>query len=239
VSPRRIPKLSAIVKPATLFKFQNALIDRKYRILFSSSDRLRKTGPKGPSAELIAAIVEMKRRNPKFGCVRIAQQISRTFGLDIDKDVVRRVLAKHYRPDDSGSTGPSWLTLIAQSKDSLWSLDLFRCESILLRSHWVMVVMDVFTRRIVGFGVERGDIDGISVCRMFNHAIAGQQLPKHVSTDNDPLFRFHRWLANLRVLEIDEIKSVPNVPVSHPFIERVIGTLAPRVSRSRVLLECA
>jgi len=40
-------------------------------------------------------------------------------------------------------------------KDSLWSVDLFRCESILLRSHWAMVVMDVFTRRIIGFGVER------------------------------------------------------------------------------------
>jgi len=225
VSPHRIPKLSAIVKSATLLKFHKALIDRKYRILFSSSGRPRKTGPKGPSAELITAIVELKRRNPKFGCVHIAQQISRTFGLDIDKDVVRRVLAKHYQPGDSGCDGPSWLTLIAQSKDSLWSVDLFRCESILLCSYWVMVVMDVFTRRIIGFGVERADIDGISVCRMFNHAIAGQSLPKHISTDRDPLFRFHRWLANLRVLEIDEIKSVPNVPVSHPFIERLIGTL--------------
>lgn len=85
--------------------------------------------------------------------------------------------------------------------------------------------MDVFTRRIIGFGVERADIDGLSVCRMFNRAIAGQHLPKHVSTDHDPLFRFHRWLANLRVLEIDEIKSVPYVPVSHPFIERLIGTV--------------
>ena len=88
-----------------------------------------------------------------------------------------------------------------------------------------MVVMDVFTRRIIGFGVERASIDGVSVCRMFNHAIAGQPLPKHISTDHDPLFRFHRWLANLRVLEIDEIKSVPYVPVSHPFIERLIGTV--------------
>ena len=115
--------------------------------------------------------------------------------------------------------------LVAQAKDSLWSIDLFRCESIVLRSFWVMVVMDVLTRRVIGFGVERAHIDGVSVCRMFNHAIAGQQLPKHVSTDNDPLFRFHRWLANLRVLEIDEIKSVPNVPISHPFVERLIGTL--------------
>ncbi len=132
VNPRRIPKLSAIVKSATLFKFHKALVDRKYRMLFSSSGRQRKPGPKGPSAELIAAIVEMKRRNPKFGYLKIAQQISHAFGLDIDKDVVRRVLAKHYQPGDPGSSGPSWLTLIAQTKDSLWSLDLFRCESILL-----------------------------------------------------------------------------------------------------------
>jgi putative transposase len=213
------------VKSATLLRFRKALIDRKYRNLFSSSGRPRKPGPKGPSAELIAAIVELKRRNPKFGCVKIAEQIAHSFGLDIDKDVVRRVLAKHYRPDDSGCDGPSWLTLIAQAKDSLWTIDMFRCESILLRSFWVMVVMDVFSRRIVGFGVERADIDGVSVCRMFSRAIAGKPLPKHVSTDIDPLYRFHRWLANLRVLEINEIKSVPHVPVSHPFIERLIGTL--------------
>lgn len=167
----------------------------------------------------------LPRRIPKFGYVRIAQQIAHAFGVEIDKDVVRRVLAKYYRPGDSGTNGPSWLTFIGHVKDSLWCVDLFRCESILLRSHWVLLVMDVFTRRIVGFGVERAYIDGVSMCRMINHAIAGQPLPKHVSTDHDPLFRFHRWLANLRVLEIKELKSVPYVPVSHPFVERLIGTI--------------
>ena len=225
LSARRIPKLGVLIKPATLFKFHKALVDRKYRLLFASSLRRRKPGPKGPSAELIAAIVELKRRNPRFGSVRIAQQISHAFGVNIDKDVVRRVLAKHYRPGDCGTNGPSWLTFIGHLKDSLWSVDLFRCESILLRSHWVMLVMDVFTRRLVCFGVERTNIDGVAVCRMFNDAIAGQPLPKHLSTDHDPLFRFHRWRANLRVLEIEEVKSVPYVPVSHPFIERLIGTV--------------
>ena len=167
----------------------------------------------------------MKQRNPRFGCVRIAQQIAHAFGIEIDKDVVRRVLARHYRPGDASDTGPSWLTFIGHAKDSLWSVDLFRCESILLRSHWVLLVMDVFTRRIIGFGIERAYVDGISVCRMFNHAIAGKSPPKHLSTDHDPLFRFHRWLANLRVLEIVEIKSVLYVPVSHPFVERLIGTI--------------
>ena len=110
-------------------------------------------------------------------------------------------------------------------KDSLWSVDLFRCETLLLRSHWVMVVMDVFTRRIIGFGIERADLCGASLCRMFNQMIVGQSLPQHLSCDHDPLFRFHRWLANLRILEIEEIKSIPYVPVSHPFVERLIGTI--------------
>ena len=211
VRQRCIAKLATILKPTTLLKFHKALVDRKYRLLFSSSAHRRKPGPKGPSEEVIAA---MKSRNPKFGYMRIAQQISNDFGVEIDKDVVRRVLAMYYRPEDSDSNGPSWLSLFAHTKDSLWSVDLFRCESILLHSHWVMLVMDVFTRRIIGFGVERAYIDGISVCRMFNCATCGESKSTRLSTDHDPLFRFHRWLANLRVLEIEEIKSVPYAPVS-------------------------
>jgi len=136
--------------------------------------RKGKPGPKDPSAELIQAIVELKQRNPRFGCLRIARQINKAFGVDINKDLVRCVLAKHYRamPDDNG---PSWLTFPGHTKDSLWSIDLFRCESILLKSHRVLVIMDQFTRRIIGFGVPAGDVDGIALCRMFNTATASQQ----------------------------------------------------------------
>lgn len=225
IRPLRISKLSALLTTGTLLKFHKALVDRKYRVLFSSTGNRGKPRPKGPSPELIAAIVGMKSRNPKFDCVRIAQEIADAFGIELNKDVVRRVLEKYYQPDNPGSNGRSWLTFIAHSKDSLWSMDLFRCESIVLRSHWVMVVMDVFTRRIIGFGVHVGDVDGVAVCRMFNSAVSGQPLPKHISTDHDPLFSFHRWRANLRVCEIDEVKSVPYVPTSHPFVERLIGTV--------------
>jgi transposase InsO family protein len=64
--------------------------------------------------------------------------------------VVRRILEIHFRPKAS-SGGPSWLSFIGHAKDSLWSLDLFRCESAKLRTYWVLAVMDQFTRRIVGF----------------------------------------------------------------------------------------
>ena len=84
--------------------------------------------------------------------------------------------------------------------------------------------MDQFTRRIIGFAVHAGDCDGVSYCWMFNEIISGKALPKYLSSDNDPLFLFQRWCANLRVIEIDKIKSVPGTSTSHPFIERVIGT---------------
>jgi len=223
VSRKRLRKMGVILQPSTLLYFHQALVKRKYHLLYSSRKRSR-PGPKGPSKELIDAVVEMKRRNPRFGCRKIAEQISSAFGIELNKDVVRRILIRYYRPLPGGA-GPSWLTVIGHARDSLWSVDLFRCESILLNSYWIMIVMDVFTRRIIGFGVAPADLDGPAVCRMFNRVIAKRTPPKYLSSDNDPLFRFHRWRANLRILEVDEIKTIPFTPRSHPFVERLIGTV--------------
>ena len=99
----------------------------------------------------------MKRRNPRFGCRKIAEQVSRAFAVEINKDIVRRILIQHYRPVPGGD-GPAWLTVIGHAKDSLWSVDFFRCESILLKSYWVMVVMDVFTRRIMNSHRTEGEL---------------------------------------------------------------------------------
>jgi hypothetical protein len=92
IKPRRIPKLSAIIKSSTLLKLHKALVDRKHRILFSSTGHRRTRGPKGPSPALIAAIVEMKARNPKF--------------------VASALLSRSLRPSASRSTrmsfGASW-----------------------------------------------------------------------------------------------------------------------------------
>ena len=85
--------------------------------------------------------------------------------------------------------------------------------------------MGRFTRRIIGFGVHAGNVDDVVLCRLFNKAISKMGHPKYLSTDNDPLYRYHRWKANLRILDVDEIKIVPNVPRSHPFVERLIGTV--------------
>src|ERR1700736_1684129 len=105
--PGRLIRSAIVLKPSTLLSLHRTLKKRKYRLLFSSKAR-RKAGPKGPSQEVMAAVVDMKQRNPTWGCPRIAQQIALAFGIPINKDVVRRMLAVRDRPEPD-SAGPSWL----------------------------------------------------------------------------------------------------------------------------------
>ena len=78
---------------------------------------------------------------------------------------------------------------------------------------------------MIGFSVHAGCVDGATLCCMFNKIISHKQPPLRLSSDNDPLFLYQRWQANLRIYEIEEIKTIPYTPISHPFIERLIGTI--------------
>jgi hypothetical protein len=52
-----------------------AVVLRKYRLMFAPKHRT-KPGPKGPTGDLIRAVLEMKKRNPTWGCPQIADQIN-------------------------------------------------------------------------------------------------------------------------------------------------------------------
>ena len=222
MTPKRIGKSAIAVTASTLLDFHRALVTRKYSRLYSKKNA-SKPGPKGPSKDLIKLVVETKERNPSYGCPRIALLVGSVLGAAIDEETIRRILNRHYRP--LPGKGPSWLLPIGNSHNKLWSMDLFRLESVFLRSFWVMIVMDQFTRKIIGFSVHQGTVNGGTICCMLNKIAAGKSWPKHLSTDNDPLFEYWLWKANLENnYHIDEIKTVPHCPWSHPFVERLIGS---------------
>ena len=78
--PARVVRSAIVLKSSTLLHLHSVLRQRKYRMLFSPGRR-RRPGPKGPDKDLIEAAVAMKRRNPGWGCPRIAQQIALAFGV--------------------------------------------------------------------------------------------------------------------------------------------------------------
>src|ERR1700676_4620989 len=80
VRPTRLLRSAIVLKPSTLLALHKAMSKQEYRMLFSPNRR-RKPGPKGPSVELIHAVVEMKQRNPNWGCPRIAQQVALAFHI--------------------------------------------------------------------------------------------------------------------------------------------------------------
>ena len=51
-----------------------------------------------------------------------------------------------------------------------------------------------------------------------------ETLPKYLSTDNDPLFKSAAWSMLMYAFQLEELKSTPRKPWTHPFVERVIGS---------------
>ena len=63
------------------------------------------------------------------------------------------------------------------------------------------------------------------MCHLFTTATAGKGVPTYLSSDHHPVFTSHGWKATVHGLGVKEIKTIPYVPVSHPFVERLIGTV--------------
>ncbi len=188
--PGRIRKAAVVLKPATLTKFRRALFSRNYHRLFSSQKN-EKPGPKGPSDDLVRVIVEFRRRNARFGCPRIAQQINKAFGLNIDKDVVRRVLAKHYHPEHYDG-GPSWLTFFRHTTaESLWSIALFQCKSILRIILSSLLAIGQCTRRIIGYGIAGCHSDQTVFFSLLATGVPVVEASNLLSPAYDPPFSHH------------------------------------------------
>src|SRR3979490_2935204 len=60
IRPGRLIRSATVFKPSPLLRLHRALIQRKYHRLFSST-RPMKPGPKGPSQDVIAAVVDLKQ----------------------------------------------------------------------------------------------------------------------------------------------------------------------------------
>ena len=218
----RVFRSATVLRPSPLVRLHDLLGKPKYRMLFSAKGR-SPAGPQGTQPR-------SARRN------RGHETAQSDLGLSAHCPAHRvgfRCRDRQGRgsPDLEHSLpaqtelGGSILADVSRSRQALWSCDLFRCESAPLRTYWVRVGMDQFTRRVIGFGVPPGTVDGPALSRMFRRAIRGQGLPKYLSADQDPLDRFHPGQANLRVLEVTEVQTVPYVPLAPPLVERLSGTI--------------
>src|SRR5262249_45290437 len=145
--------------------------------------------------ELIDVVVAMKQRNPTWGCRRIAQQISLAFA--------RRYRQRRCTQDSCSafSAKDGFIGSILAYIPWPYEGQFMERRSVSL---WISHITNALgsgghgsiQRRIIGFGIHRGIVDGTARCRMFQQAtIWRKSSPEYLSTDNNPLFRFHQCQA--------------------------------------------
>ena len=107
-----------------------------------------------------------------------------------------------------------------------------------------MVVMDVFTRRIVGFGIEPAHIDGVSVCRMFNdafNAVARNKdvdfFPKEIEAEHAKLCDFLYDNVNNGVYKAGFATRQRPYEISCKKIFEALDELEKPLSKSRYLFD--
>ena len=135
--------------------------------------------------------------------------------------MVRRVLAKHYRPEPYDG-GPSWATFLRYTRDSLSSIPLFRRESVLPRIHSILLAIGQFTRTIIGCGISGRIFDQTVVCSRFDTAIPVIDASRSLRSIHDQPFSHHR--CRKKLLGVSRTRTVTILPRSPPVAERRIRT---------------
>ena len=104
IPKKRLAKLAIIVKPATILKLHRSLVNKKYQLLFGNKSR-KKPVPKGFTKDIIRLVLDIKKKNPTYGCPKIAMLITNITGISISEHTVRRISRKYLKSDPPD--GPS------------------------------------------------------------------------------------------------------------------------------------
>jgi transposase InsO family protein len=112
------------------------------------------------------------------------------------------------------------------AKDALWTLDFFVVRTLHGRLLQVMVILDVYTRELLGFRAYDGwDVDSAWTMRTLSAALSeSQRKPTAVMHDRAPQFA-GQVERQLRVLEVDHCRLPPRLPALNGVLERAVKSL--------------
>ena len=164
LSPGRIRKVAIRTAPVHVADLPSGAGARQVPpIVFPQARDRRSRAQRGRASRSSAPSSSSNRAILDSGARGLRASSRRRSGSTSTRTSCTACWRKRSRPAPGG-TGPSWLSFVGHTTDSLWSVDLWRGASIVLQRDWVRVVMDQFTRRLVGFGVRRGPVDAPSLC---------------------------------------------------------------------------
>lgn len=211
-----------IVSPQTILRWHRELVARKWTY------KHKKMGRPPLDPELVRLIIDMARKNARWGCMRIKGELQR-LGHRLGVSTIRTILRRAGIGPAPRRDGPSWGEFLRAQADGIIACDFFTVETVFLRTLYVLFFIEVGSRRIHIEGVTRNP-DGAWVTQQArNSAMAGGlENVRFLIRDRDSKFT-----ASFDEVFRSEGARVIKTPVRSPkadaFAERFVRTARAEV----------
>lgn len=186
-----------------------------------------------PDAEVIPVLAELAGRFPTYGYRRLKVLVSRQLGRPVNAKRIRRLMHEQNlvtaQRVERARPRPHPREVEATGPDQVWQMDFTK---VLVGTSWawLLVVLDRFTREIVGWSLTRygrakevlAVLDAAMLDR-FPNGVRGAGLK--IASDNGSAFLAESVQAFARELEVELMRTRVRYPEGNGRCERVIRTI--------------
>ncbi len=205
-----------IVQPATLIRWHR----RGFKLFWRWKSK--PGGPRLPR-NIRELIVQMAEENPTWGQGRVASELSLKLGIYVSPRTVRAYWPSEPDGRCRRTSSQHWQTFVRNQARSIVACDFLVAVTARFRVLYVLVVMDVGTRRILHCNVTAHP-GAAWALQQFREAIPWDHRYKFLIHDRDSIFSLDldRELGSfgLRVLRMPV-----RAPQANAYCERLVGTL--------------
>jgi transposase InsO family protein len=140
--------LAGLVQPETVLGWHRELVRRKWAAL----GRRPGVGRPGLDPELRELILRMAKENPSWGCVRIRGELLK-LGHRVSATAIRKLLRRERVGPAPLRSRLSWRSFLKAQASTIVLSDFFSVDTVFLRRLYVLIYMELASRRIVWFAV--------------------------------------------------------------------------------------
>lgn len=218
---RRTLAASILVRPETVLGWHRELVRKKW----TAFGRRAGAGRPELDEELRRLIMEMATDNPRWGCVRIRGELLK-LGHRVSASAIRRLLRRRGIGPAPQRSRLSWTAFLRSQASAIVVTDFFTVDTIFLKRLYVLVHMELASRRVIHFAVTEHP-DSCWVAQQARNLFwdlesIGIQA-RFLMRDNDAKFAGPAD-AVLSAEGIRVIKTPIAAPMANAFMERQIGS---------------